>query len=274
VKEVIIGPDKPTVLIGERINPAGRKELAAQLKAGDLEMVVREALAQAEAGADILDVNVSAFGVDEPYLLPRAVKAVMNAVDLPICIDSPKPEALSAALKVYRGKPLLNSVTGEELSLRKVMPVVRDYGAAVIGLLQDDKGIPKDVERRVSIARSIVERAAAEGIPAEDILIDPLAFAVGAYPNSGPLVLETIRRIRAELGVNMVLGASNVSFGLPGRSLLNSSFVSMAIAAGVTCHIVDPTRIRLSVLAADLLMGRDNHARRYIEAYRQRKHSS
>jgi 5-methyltetrahydrofolate--homocysteine methyltransferase len=270
-KEVIIGDDQPTVLIGERINPAGKKKLAEALKAGNLEIVRREALAQAQAGADILDVNVGTFGVDEVALLPRAVRAVAETVDLPLCLDSADPKALEAALKVYKGKPLINSVTGEERSLAKVLPLVKEYGAAVIGLVQDDQGIPKDAGRRVSIANKIVERAEAAGIAREDIIIDCLAFAVGADPSSGPAVIEAIRKIKAELGVNLTLGASNVSFGLPDRNLLNNAFVVMAVGAGITCLIGDVAKVRPAILAADLILGRDKYARRYIEAYRQRQ---
>jgi len=270
-KEVIIGDDQPTVLIGERINPAGKKRLAEALKAGNLEIVRREALAQAQAGADILDVSVGTFGVDEVILLPRAVQTVIDTVDIPLCLDSAVPEALEAALKVYKGKALINSVTGEEHSLAKVLPLVKKYGAAVIGLVQDEKGIPKDSERRVAVAHKVVERAEAAGIAREDIIIDCLAFAVGADPSSGPAVIEAIRKIKAELGVNLTLGASNVSFGLPDRNLLNNAFVVMAVAAGVTCLIVDVAKVRPAVLAADLILGRDKRARRYIEAYRQRK---
>ena len=270
-KEVIIGDDQPTVLIGERINPAGKKKLAEALKAGDLEIVRQEALAQTQAGADIIDVNVSTFGVDEVALLPKAVQAVMDTVDTPLCLDSANPEALEAALKVYKGKPLINSVTGEEHSLKKVLPLVKKYGAAVIGLVQDDEGIPKDAERRVSVARKIVERAEAAGIPRQDVVIDCLAFSVGADTSSGPAVIEAIRRIKAELGVNMTMGASNISFGLPDRELLNNAFVVMAAAAGATSLIVDAAKVRPIILAADLVLGRDKRARRYIEAYRQRQ---
>jgi 5-methyltetrahydrofolate--homocysteine methyltransferase len=270
-REVIIGDDQPTVLIGERINPAGKKKLAEALQAGNLQIVRKEALAQAQAGADILDVNVGTFGVDEVTLLPQAVQAVTQTVDTPLCLDSANPEALEAALKVYKGKPLINSVTGEERSLAKVLPLVKEYGAAVIGLVQDDEGIPKDSERRVAVAHKIVERAEAAGIAREDIIIDCLAFAVGADTRSGPAVLEAIRKIKAELGVNLTLGASNVSFGLPDRNLLNNAFVVMAVAAGVTCLIVDVAKVRPAVLAVDLFLGRDKYARRYIEAYRQRQ---
>jgi len=270
-REVIISDDQPTALIGERINPTGKKKLAEALKAGDLEIIRKEALAQAEAGADILDINVGTFGVDEVTLLPQAVKAVMDTIDIPLCLDSADPKALEAALKVYKGKPLINSVTGEEHSLAKVLPLVKEYGAAVIGLVQDDKGIPKDSERRVAIAHELVERAEAVGIAREDMIIDCLTFAVGADPSSGPVVIEAIRRIKAELGVNLTLGASNVSFGLPDRDLLNSAFVVMAVAAGATCLIVDVAQVRPAILAADLILGRDRRARRYIEAHRQRQ---
>jgi len=270
-KEVIIGDDKPTVLIGERINPAGKLKLQEALKAGNLDIVRREALAQAQAGADILDVNVGTFGVDEVSLLPQAVQAVMDTVDIPLCIDSNNPAALEAALKIYKGKPLINSVSGEEHSLTRVLPMVKEYGAAVIGLVQDDEGIPKDAGRRVSIAHKIVERAEAAGIARANIVIDCLAFAVGADTSSGPALIEAIRRIKAELGVNMTLGASNISFGLPDRDLLNNAFVAMAVAAGITCLITDAAKVRPAIVATDLILGRDRHARRYIEAYRQRQ---
>ena len=269
-KEVIIGDNQPTVLIGERINPTGKKKLAEALKAGDLEIVCKEALAQAQAGADIIDVNVGVFGIDEAALLPKAVQAVMETVDTPLCLDSSNPNALEAALKVYKGKPLVNSVTGEEHSLKRVLPLIKKHGAAVIGLVQDDEGIPKDAEGRVRVAHKIVERAEAAGIPREDLVIDCLAFAVGAEPASGAAVMEAIRRIRVELGVNMTMGASNVSFGLPDRELLNNAFVVMATAAGATCLIVDAAKVRPIILAADLVLGRDKRARRYVEAYRQR----
>jgi 5-methyltetrahydrofolate--homocysteine methyltransferase len=270
-KEVIISDERPTVLIGERINPAGKRKLAEALKAGSLEAVRAEALAQAQAGADILDVSVGIFGVDEVTLLPQAVQAVTDTVDIPLCLDSANPWALEAALKVYKGKPLINSVTGEERSLAKVLPLVKEYKAAVIGLVQDEEGIPKNSERRIAVAHKVVERAEAAGVAREDIILDALAFAVGADPTSGQAVIEAIRKIKDELGVNLTLGASNISFGLPDRGLLNNVFVVMAIAAGVTCLIVDVAKVRPVVLAADLILGRDKHARRYIEAYRQRQ---
>ncbi len=272
-KEVIIGDHRPTVLIGERINPTGKKKLQEALRAGRFEVLRKEALTQVEAGADVLDVNVATFGLDEVSLLSQAVQEINGEVDVPLCLDSANPEALESALKVYKGKPLINSVTGEERSLARVLPLVREYGAAVIGLVQDDEGIPKDEGRRVAIAHKIVERAEKFGISREDILIDCLTFAVGAQPNSGLVVMEAIRKIKAELGVNLTLGASNISFGLPDRQLLNSAFVVMAIGAGVSCLIVDVEKVRPAALAADLILGRDKYGRRYIEDYRKRKRS-
>jgi 5-methyltetrahydrofolate--homocysteine methyltransferase len=270
-KEVIIGASYPAVLIGERINPAGRKKFQEALKAGNLDIVRSEALAQSQAGADILDVGVSTFGVDEVALLPQAVQAVVNTVDIPLCLDSTDPKALEAALKIYKGKPLINSVSGEERSLSAILPLVKEYGAAVIGLVQDDEGIPKDAERRLAIAGKIVERAEKIGIPRENIIIDVETFSVGADPTSGPKVIEAIRQIKAKLGVNITLAVSNVSFGLPDRDLLNNAFVVMSIAAGATCLIVDAAKVRPIVLATELVLAKDNRARRYIEAYRQRQ---
>ncbi|GAH33759.1 unnamed protein product, partial [marine sediment metagenome] len=224
-----------------------------------------------QAGADIIDVNVGTFGVDEVVMLPQAVQAVMDVVDVPLCLDSANPAALEAALKVYKGKPLVNSVTGGEQSLARVLPLIKEYGAAVVGLVQDDEGIPNNSERRVAIAHKIIERAEAVGIPGEDVIIDCLASAVGADASSGLVATETARRVKTELGVNLTLGASNVSFGLPDRDLLNNAFVTIVIAAGVTCLIVDAAKVRAMVLAADLVLGHDKYARHYIEAYRQRQ---
>jgi len=270
-KEVIIGDGLPTVLIGERINPTGKKEMAEALKAGDLEIICKVALAQVQAGADILDVNVNTFGVDEVTMLPQVVQAVMDTVDVPLCLDCANPKALVAALKVYKGKPLINSVTGEEQSLAKILPLVREYGTAVIGLTQGDDGIPSEPEQRVAIAQKIVERAEAAGIPGEDVIIDCLSLTVGADTRAGLVTIESIQRVKAELGVNMTMGASNISFGLPDRTLLNSAFLAIIIAAGVTCPIVNVAKIRPIVLAADLVLGHDKRARRYTEAYRQRQ---
>ena len=270
-KEVIISIDRPTVLIGERINPTGRKKLTESLKAGDLDIVKKDAVAQAEAGADIIDVNVNAPGVDDIVLLPKAIEAVMKAVDAPVCIDSPNPDALEAALKVYQGKPLVNSVSGETHSLKRVLPIIKEYGAAVIGLLQDDDGIPKNADKRVAIAHKIIEAVEKAGLAREDVVIDVLTFAIGAEAASGKDVLEAIRRIREELGVNMTMGASNISFGMPDRAIINNAWVSSVIAAGATALIVDAAKVRPSVLATDLVLGRDRFARRFIDDHRKRQ---
>jgi 5-methyltetrahydrofolate--homocysteine methyltransferase len=274
-RTVTISPHKPTVLIGERINPTGKKRLAAALAAGDMEIIRQEALAQVEAGADVLDVNVGAAGVDEVALLPQAVRLVMETVEVPLCIDSANPQALRAALAVYRqlapeGKPLINSVNGEKARLQSVLPLVAEYKTAVIGLAMDDEGIPPTPDKRLTVARKIVERAEALGIPREDILIDCLALTVGAESRAGSVTLETIQMVRQELGVNMTLGASNVSFGLPEREVVNWAFLAMAIQSGVNCPIVDAAKVRPAILAADLLLGRDDYAMRYVRAYKQR----
>jgi 5-methyltetrahydrofolate--homocysteine methyltransferase len=267
-KEVIIGDSRPTVLIGERINPSGKKKMSEALQSGNLDILCQEATAQAEAGADIIDINVNAMGVDEVTMLPRVVRLVMETVDVPLCLDSPNPEALEAGLKVYKGKPLINSVTGEERSMEQVFPLVKEYGAAVVALPQDDQGIPAEPQRRVEIARRIVERAEAFGVSRENVIIDCLALAVGADQSAGSVTIETARRIKAELGVNLTLGASNISFGLPDRHLINNAFVAIAIAAGITSLIVDVARVRPFVLAADVVLGNDKYAMRYIKAYR------
>jgi len=269
-KEVIISDERPTVLIGERINPAGKKKLAESLKAGNMDIVRKEAIEQVQAGADVLDVNVTVFGMDETPILPAAVKAVMEVTDVPLCIDSANPDALRAALKVYKGKPLINSVSGEERSLERVLPLVKEYGAAVVGLTQDDNGIPKDAATRIAIAEKIVNRAVQMDIPKEDVVIDCLALAIGADPMSCVTALQTIREIKARLGVNMTLGASNISFGMPDRIYINACYLAMTIAAGVTCPVVDVAKVRPYILATDLLLARDKRARRYIQAWRER----
>ncbi len=274
-KTVVISPERPTVLIGERINPTGKKRLAAALAEGDLEIVRMEAEAQVEAGADVLDVNVGAAGVDEVGLLPKAVRLVMETVEVPVSIDTANAEALRAALAVHKelaaeGKPLVNSVNGEEANLKRVLPLVAEYKTAVIGLCMDDNGIPPTAEKRLAVARKIVERAEALGIPREDVVIDCLALTVGSDSRAGLITLEAIRMVRQELGVNMALGASNVSFGLPDRELINATFLAMIIQSGVNCPIVDAAKVRPAILATDLLLGRDEYAMRYIRDYRKR----
>jgi len=270
-RQVTIGGDRPTVLIGERINPTGKKKLAAALQAGDLERVRQEAIAQVQAGADILDVNVGVPGLDEVTLLPRAVEVVMEAVDVPLCLDSDNPKALAAALQVYKGKPIVNSVNGQDDRLDAVLTLVKQHGAAVIGLCMDERGIPADSETRVAIAHRIVERARKLGIPCEDIIIDCLALTVATDAKSALVTLESMRRVRDELGVNQTLGASNISFGLPDRELINAAFLTLAIANGLTCPNVDVAKVRGFVTAADLILGRDEYAMRYIRAFRQRQ---
>jgi len=270
-REVVIGDHRPTVLIGERINPTGKKKLSAALKSGDMEIVRDAALAQVAAGADILDVNVVAPGVDEVTLLPRVVKVVMESVAVPLSIDINNPKALEASLKIYQGKPIVNSVTGEEGSLNTILPLVKEYGAAVIGLAIDESGIPKDPEKRLAIANKIVERAEAFGIPRENIIIDCLALTVGADDKAALATLEAIRGVKAELGVNQTLGSSNISFGLPDRHVINHAFLALAIEAGVTCPTVDAAKVRQAVLATDLILGHDRFAQRYIKDYTRRK---
>ena len=270
-KEVLIGDDQPTVLIGERINPTGKKKLTAALQAGDMELVRKEAIAQVQAGADILDVNIGASGIDETRLLPQAVQAVMEAVNVPLSLDSDDPKSLEAALKIYQGKPIINSVTGQERSLNEVLPLVKEYGAVVIGLTMDDEGIPMDSDRRVAIAHKIIGKAEALDIPREDIIIDCLVLTIATDSRAGLVTLRAIRKVKAELGVNQTLGASNISYGLPDRDVLNGAFLALAIAAGVTCPTVDVARVHQAVRATDLLLGRDGYAQRYIKAYRQRQ---
>lgn len=273
-KEVVISDRLPTALIGERINPTGRKKLTASLHAGDMEMVCREAVEQVKAGADILDINVGAAGVDEVTLLPRAVQAVMGVVDVPLSLDSDNPRALESALKVYKSKPIINSVTGQGNSLKDILPLVKEYGAAVIGLAMDDDGISTDVNRRLAIAGKIVERAEKLGIPREDVIIDCLVTTIATDNKAALVTLETIRKVNAELGVNQSIGTSNISFVLPEREALNTTFLILAISAGVTCPCVNVARVRQSVLATDLLLGRDRYALRYIRGYRQMRASS
>jgi 5-methyltetrahydrofolate--homocysteine methyltransferase len=275
-KTVTISPDKPTALIGERINPTGKKRLAAALIEGNLGIVRQEAKAQVEAGADVLDVNVGAAGVDEVDMLPKAVRLVMETVDVPVCIDSANAKALQAALAVHKelapeGKSLINSVNGEEARLEAVLPLVAEYSTAVIGLAMDDDGIPTTAGKRLEIVRKIIERAEKVGIPREDVVVDCLALTVGADSKAGLVTLDAIRIVREELGVNMTLGASNVSFGLPEREVVNLAFLALAIQQGVNCPIVDAAKVRPAILATDLLLGRDEYAMRYIKAYKKRK---
>lgn len=265
-KTVVIGPERPLVIIGERINPTGRKQLAQAIEKGDLKLVQTEALNQVGQGAHILDVNVGISGIDEPRMLKQAIYAIREVTDAPLCIDSAVPEALEAGLEAYEGKALVNSVNGETEKLNRVLPLVKAYGAAVIGLTMDDKGIPTEATKRLEIARLIVKRAEEEGIPREDVIIDPLAMAISADDQAGLETLKALRLIRDELGVNQTLGLSNISFGLPGRAAINSFFLAMAVLSGLTCPIADPTvwEIRRAGLLADLMLGKDEFCMNYL----------
>lgn len=265
-KEVQIDTNGPVVVIGECINPTRRKKLVSTLQAGDFEYMLELALQQTVELADILDVNVGFPGVNDVALLPAAVNAIQAKYDIPLCLDSPNPEAIEAALKVAAGKCLINSVNGEEKSLQSLLPVAKEYGAAVIGLSMDESGITNDPVKRLAVAEKIVNRAVRAGIPQEDVIIDPLAMAVSADPHACLVTLGTIKLIHDKLGLNITMGASNISFGLPGRGTLNASFISLAIWAGLTCPIANPGKIVKAIRAADLIMGRDDYAMRYIAA--------
>jgi len=270
---VEINRSQPTVIIGERINPTGRKKMMAALQEGDFDVVRNDAVNQVKAGAAILDVNAGVPGADEPELLQNVMRTVMEVTDVPLCIDTPDPDALSAALSMYEGKALVNSVNGEEDSLSNIFPVVKEHNAAVIGLCMDDDGIPETPEDRLKVAAKIIERAGKVGVSPEDIIIDPLALTMGSDSNAGRIALDTIELVVNEFGVNITMGASNISFGMPDRKYINSTFIAMAIHAGLTCPITNPlvTEIITSVLAADLAMGRDDYGMKWIKAYRERQ---
>lgn len=267
-REVMIGIDKPFVMIGEKINPTGQKKLGAALLEGNLEYVRELAKRQTDWGADLLDINVGQPNIDEAAMMPKVVEAVMSVTDVPLCIDSNDPKILEAGLKAAPGKPLVNSVNGEEKQLSGVLPIVKERGAAVIGLTIADAGIPKTAEERLSVADKIIERAAKMGIPIEDVIIDPLVMTVGADSKAAAVTLEAIDLVRRKFGVNISVGASNVSFGLPERASVNMAFLTLAIQAGATCAITDPTKLGSIAHATDLLLGRDEHAMRYIKYYR------
>lgn len=272
-KGVTISPDGPTIIIGERINPTARKRLGEALLAGDMEMVRREAMSQVDAGATVLDINVGYPGVDEPRVVQEAVRAVMETVDVPICLDSANPKVMEAALEVYRGKILLSSVTAESRRMEEILPLARQYGAAVVALTMDETGIPNDAKARLAIARKILQRAEALGMPREDVIVDCACMTVATDSRAAFVTLEAIHLVRRELGVNMTLGASNVSFGLPERKVINAAYLAMVLAAGVNCPIVDPTvpEIAKVILASDLLLGKDEYGMSYLRAYRARQ---
>jgi 5-methyltetrahydrofolate--homocysteine methyltransferase len=269
-KEVAIGFGRPFVMIGERINPTGRKLLAEEMKTGDFSRVEADAVAQVEAGAHMLDVNAGIPLADEPALLARAIQLVQQVTDVPLSIDSSIIEALEAGLAVYQGKPLVNSVTGEDEVMERVLPLVARHGAAVVAISNDETGISEDPDVRFAVARRIVERAADHGIPAHDVVVDPLVMPIGAMGTAGRQAFALVRRLRDELRVNTTCGASNVSFGLPNRHAVTGTFLSMAIASGMTSAIMNPLHpeVKSAVMAADVLMGADRDCAAWIRANR------
>lgn len=270
-KEVVIGFDRPFVMIGERINPTGRKLLAAEMKEGNFSRVEADAIAQVEAGCQMLDVNAGIPLADEPALLARAIQLVQSVVDVPLSIDSSIVEALEAGLAVYKGKALVNSVTGEDEQMERVLPLVAKYGAAVVAISNDETGISEDPNVRFAVAQKIVRRAADYGIPASDIVVDPLVMPIGAMGTAGRQVFALLRRLREELGVNTICGASNVSFGIPNRHVITGTFLSMAISNGMTSAIMSPLheQVKAAVKAADVLMGNDLNCAAWIKQYRE-----
>jgi 5-methyltetrahydrofolate--homocysteine methyltransferase len=269
-KEVIIGFDQPFVVIGERINPTGRKRLAEEMKAGNYDRVLADALAQVQAGAQVLDVNAGIPLADEPAILAQCIRLLQSVTDVPLCIDSSIVEALEAGLQAYQGKALLNSVTGEEERLERVLPLVKKYGCAVVAISNDDTGISEDVNVRFDVAKKIVERAMDYGIPASDVIVDPLVMPIGAINSAGQQVMQIVKRLRDELKVNTTCGASNLSFGLPNRNGLNSAFISMAIGSGMTSAITNPLHSELmqAVRGANVVMGHDPECSAWIHHYR------
>lgn len=267
-KEVLIGIDRPFVMIGERINPTGRKKLAAALSEGNLDYVRQLAESQVAWGADVLDINVGVPGIDEIAVVKQVVELVASVVDVPLCLDSANPDVLAAGLAAAPGKPLVNSVSGEEKKLATVLPLVKERGAAVIGLTMDDNGIPKTPEERLAVAEKILERAARLGIPSEDVIIDPLVLTVGSDSKAALVTLQTVDLLRKNFGVNINLGASNVSFGLPDRPTVNAGFLTLGIQMGATCAITDPAKLGQTIKAADLLLGRDDNSMRYLKYFR------
>ena len=267
-KEVTIGADKPFVIIGEKLNPTGIKKLGQALVEQNFDYVKHLAQRQVAWGAEVLDINVGHPQIDEAEIMPKVVEAVLSVVEVPLCIDSNEPKILEAGLKVAPGKPLVNSVNGEEKQLGTVLPIVKDRGAAVIGLTIGEEGIPATPEGRLAAAGIIIERAAKLGIPIEDIIIDPLVMTVGHNSNAALVTMKTIQLIKKEYGVNISLGASNVSFGLPDRHSVNGAFLALAIQTGVTTAITDPIKLGSSIKAIDLLLGKDANSMRYLKYFR------
>ena len=264
---VVIDTNGPVIIIGECINPTRRKKLVSTLQSGDFTYVLELAESQIKAMADVLDVNVGFPGVDDARLLPETVLAILEKFDIPLCLDSPNPKAIEAALKVAGGKCLINSVNGEERSMNSLIPIAKEYGAAIIGLSMDEEGISHDPEKRLAVAEKILERAVKAGIKEEDVIIDPLVMAVSADPHACLITLETIRLVHTKLGLNITQGASNVSFGLPNREVLNSAYMALSIMNGLTCPIANPEKIASIIRATDLILGRDDFAIRFVENF-------
>jgi 5-methyltetrahydrofolate--homocysteine methyltransferase len=268
-KEVTIGIDKPFVIIGEKINPTGIKKLGQALVERNMDFVKHLAKRQVDWGADVLDVNVGHPQIEEAEVIPLVVEAVQSVVDVPLCIDSNEPKILEAGLNAIKGgKPLINSVNGEEKQLASVLPIVKERGAAVIGLTIADEGIPPTPEGRLAAADKIIKRATKMGIPIEDIIIDPLVMTVGHDSKAATVTLKTIELVKKEFGVNMSLGASNVSFGLPDRHSVNAAFLALMMQTGATCSITDPIKLGSSIKASDLLLGKDMNSIRYLKYFR------
>jgi 5-methyltetrahydrofolate--homocysteine methyltransferase len=272
-RKVVIGPEQPFVIIGERINPTRRKKLAESMAQGNFSIAQEDARKQVEAGAQVLDVNAGIPGADEPVLLRNAVLAVLEEVETPLCLDTANPDALAAALEVYPGKALINSTTAEAHMMGRVFPLAKRFGAAVIGVITDENGIPATPEERLAVARKLINTAGDYGIPPEDILIDCLALTVGADSKAGKVTLDSMQLVRDALGVNLSLGASNVSFGLPDRKIINVAYLALANARGLTAAITDPTvpEIQTTLLACDLLLGKDEYSMHWIKAFRKRE---
>jgi 5-methyltetrahydrofolate--homocysteine methyltransferase len=270
-REVVIGFDRPFVMIGERINPTGRKILAAEMSAGNFSRVESDTLAQLAAGAHMLDVNAGIPLADEPAILARAVQLVQSITDVPLSIDSSIVKALEAGLAVYKGKPLVNSVTGEEERLEQVLPLVKKYGAAVVAISNDETGISEDPDVRFEVAKKIVQRAQDHGIPVSDVVVDPLVMPIGAINQAGVQVMRLLTRLKTELKVNTTCGASNVSFGLPAREGISATFLSMAIGAGLTSAIMNPLHVEIvkACMGADVMMGHDPDCARWIKRFRE-----
>ncbi len=275
-KTVEIHRSNPTVIIGERINPTGRKALLAELKEGKYDIVKRDAIAQVESGAAIIDVNAGVPGADEEPILRDMLHAIMEVTDAPLCIDTADNTALETALSVYKGKALINSVNGEEERMASVLPLVKEYDASVIALCMDDDGIPPTAEDRLKVAAKMIERAGKLGISADRLIIDPLALTMGSDHTAGMIAIDTIRMVVREFGVNITMGASNISFGMPDRASINATFIAMSILAGLTCPITNPLEIEvnLAIQAADLVMGRDDFGMNWIKSFRARTKES